>query len=130
MRQPQQGERVIRERDGDGGDCAGRNDEHQRPTVQERGERSPRLAQIHVAAARAGSTLPQLAETECPDQRDAAADDPRQQHQPRRAQSLGDGGGRAKNPAADDPADYGHRSGEEAESAGVRRYLSDASNPA
>src|SRR5947209_5683400 len=83
-----------------------------------------------ISAARARTPLPQLAETECTDERYAAADDPRQQHQSRRAQPLGDGGGRAKNPAADDPADYGHRSGEEAESAGVRRYFSDASNPA
>src|SRR6266566_10027337 len=47
--QPRERHYVARAGDGDGGRGAGRNDQQQRPAVQERGERTERVPQVHVA---------------------------------------------------------------------------------
>src|SRR5207237_817446 len=88
-------------------------------------------APISTASAASGrAPLAQFPETERADQRDNAADHPRQQHESRRPQPLGDGGGSAKDPATDDPADHCHRPGKKPETTRVACYFRDASNPA
>ncbi len=120
VRQVKQRKRIVGECHRHRGDGARRDDEHQRPAVQKCRQRAEGLAQIDVAAAGTGTPLAQLAPAKRADQRNYATDHPRQQHQPRRAQPLGDGGGRAKDPAADDPADDCHRAREQPETPQIR----------
>ena len=119
LRQTGERQRVIRERDGHRRDGAGRDDEQQRPPIEECGQRAPCLTQVHVAATRLGAPISQLAETERTDQRDQAAESPGDEDQPGRADALCDGRGSAEDAAADDAAGDRHRGGKQAETAGV-----------
>ncbi len=80
MRESQEGERVVGERHGDGGNRAGRDDEHQRPAVQKCRQRTECLAQVDIPAAGAGPPLAQLAPAKRADQCDDSADHPGQQY--------------------------------------------------
>ena len=122
MREPGERERVVGEGDGHGGDGAGGDDEEQRPAVQERGQRSPGLAQVDVAAAGARAPLAELAVAEGADEGDRAAEHPGGEREARRADPFGDRGRRPEDPATDDAADDGHRCGEEAQPARVGRH--------
>src|SRR2546430_2732577 len=86
---------------------------------QEGRERSPRLAQVHVAATGARAAPSQLTEAEGADQGDHATHHPGRERQARRPHSLRDGRGRAVDTPADDAADHRHRAGEETDASCV-----------
>ena len=114
--------RVVRERDGDGSGGTTRDREQQRPSVQECRQRTERVAQIRVSAARRGRARAELGEYERPQYRDHGAEPPGEHRVLPGAYALRDDGRVEEHSRPDDPADDEERTGEDPDATRVRGH--------
>ena len=96
---------VISERDGAGRDRAGETGDERRPSRQERGERTERLAQVDILAPGTGPQRGELGVRHRAGERQGPADQPHTNHRHRLRDELRDEDGNEEDAAAYDVRD-------------------------